>query len=326
MLPVLIDFYFSGQSTVRSIAALHRIYPRYSLKRRLAYLANGINLLTVKREPLALGLMKNILASATASGTGTATALLLHKLEQNGRVYAFSLNERSELQAVTKIALTQPARRGVVREQAVLQNIDRGKLPFQIPSVMSSFDYQGAYFLCLNAASRELCIHDKSAGLPDYIFDSIASLRPQAAPSLLPCKSFPWFDAAMQRITNPAIKEIARKINPDCTFDIAAAHCDLGSENVFSTHNHDPREPQFAIIDWEYFTETAPAMTDRVAYWLGQHHRLFKRRIGGWSGRAAATSFLDAFSKSPGGTSAAVFALIGLLYMGNDLAERLCGE
>ncbi|MCH4565441.1 hypothetical protein MKP05_20280 [Halomonas sp. EGI 63088] len=252
-------------------------------------------------------------------------AILMHKIEQNGRVYAFEFDGRGGLLTVEKIALTNDAKIGVAREYAVLLKLDSAVLPFQVPRVVNFRDSKQACMLCVSAADSGLSIHDKSKGLPDLLFDAIASLRPMDFPAVLPRSTFEWFDVSLERVTNPVIRRVAREITSDHMFAVCAAHCDLGSENVFSNAEVQPENPKFAVIDWELFTETAPAMTDRVGFWLGQHHRKFKREIGAWDSKVAASHFLNTFRDAPGGIAAATLALLGLLNMGNDLAERLCG-
>lgn len=321
---LFIDFYYSGTSIIRAQAALRRFYPRYSLKRKTAYLINALNLLVLHRIPRAMWKIREIVSEIPTSAPSGALAILLHKIEQNGRIYAFELDDKGDALTVTKIALTDSARSGVVREHVVLKQLASAVLPFYVPRVVSFSDSKGQCILCMSAINQRLRIHKKSKGLPDYIFDAIASLRPLNAPLVLPRSAFEWFDSTQKRVTNPAITAIARQIAPDNLFVVCAAHCDLGSENIFSTGEIEPDKPMFAVIDWEFFTETAPAMTDRVAYWLGQHHRNFKREIGAWDGKVSAAYFLNEFRNTPGGEAAAVLALLALLHMGNDLAERLC--
>ena len=150
-------------------------------------------------------------------------------------------------------------------------------------------------------------------------------MRPPDAPLAVPLEAFDWFGRTLRRVKNPALSEIARQIEQVRSFSVCAAHRDLGSENVFSTARVETKKTRYAVIDWEFFTETAPAMTDRVAFWLGQQHRYLKREFGAWDESIAAGKFLDTFKNTPGGVCAATLALLGLLHIGNDLAERVCG-
>ena len=79
------------------------------------------------------------------------------------------------------------------------------------------------------------------------------------------------------------------------------------------------------MIDWEFFTETAPTLTDRVGVWLGCRHRTLKgsRNVGVSS---LAAEFLADFECAPGGAPAAVVALLHLSDLGIDLARILIGD
>lgn len=325
MTPPFIDFYYSGSNKRLALAALRKLYPRYSLKRRAAYLFNALNLHALHRAPKNLAQVRKVLSEVPSGATDGARAVLLHKIHQNGRIYSFEFDSCGVLVSVTKIALADTARRGVLREHDVLLQLADADSPFQVPRVLNFQDSKAACILTMSATAPELRPHDKNNGLPSQIYDAVASLRPVDAPAVLPCGSFAWFDASLRRVTNPVIRVVAQQITPDSLFDVCAAHRDLGSENIFSTAHIEPSAPGFAVIDWEFFTETAPAMTDRVGFWLGLHHRYFKRAIGSWNGHVAASRFLNTFSDTPGGVAAATLALLGLLYMGNDLAARLCG-
>ncbi|MBX3617918.1 MAG: hypothetical protein KF839_12410 [Nitrosomonas sp.] len=321
----LIDFYYSGANIIDSLAALHRFYPRYSLKRKIAYLMNAINLLIFRRVPRRLKLISDVVSKIPVKAPDGALAILLHKIAQNGRVYVFELDGKGKPLTVTKIALTEAARSGIVREREILKQLEHVELPFDIPRAVNFIDSNGICALSMSAINDNLSIHEKSKGIPDYIFNAIASLRSSDAPISQPISAFGWFSSIKKRITNPAIIEVVQQIASDNFFAVCAAHCDLGSENVFSKLETDFDKSIFAIIDWEFFTEFAPAMTDRVAYWLGQHHRNFKREFGSWNARESAIYFLNEFRNTPGGEAAAVLALLALLHQGNDLAERVCG-
>lgn len=322
--PSLIDFHYSGASTMRAVCALHRVYPRYSLKRRVAYLVNAANLLLLGRRPALLGRLQDALTAVPGIGADGACAVLLHKIGQNGRAYAYAFDHAGELKTVTKIALGNATRAGVEREHAILRQLAGRELPFQVPQLISFHASPRWCALTVSAVDASLRIHDKLLGVPGLLFDAIATIRPTSEPVELRRCAFEWFDATLPRVTNMAIGAVARRISPDETFSVCAAHCDLGSENVFSSSGA-AKTQRYAIIDWEMYVPTAPALTDRVAFWLGQHHRSFKRSIGRWGSNAAAVSFLLAFEGAPGGVSAAVLALLGLADKGNDLALCLCG-
>ena len=46
---------------------------------------------------------------------------------------------------------------------------------------------------------------------------------------------------------------------------------DFGSENIFYSKNK-----TFYLIDFEFFCESAPALTDILSFWIGKYHKLIK--------------------------------------------------
>ena len=75
---------------------------------------------------------------------------------------------------------------------------------------------------------------------------------------------------------NQSVKNLVSKIDPNILLDVCAAHRDIGSENVF--HKNDPNTlSDYTIIDWEFFTFTAPILTDRVGEWLGMNHEIITK-------------------------------------------------
>lgn len=306
------------------MTALSQIYPRYSLKRRIAFWANALNILILNRAPSAVAKIQKVLPNLSTGSPNNYWAVLFHKIAQNGRVYAFEFSNSGVLQVVSKIGLTDTACIGIARERAVLQQLSHIELPFHIPKVVDTYDERVSCVLSITAIDHALKIHNKAQNLPEWVYDAIASLRPVDAPTKQPCSAFEWFEATSSRISNPAIRDVVKTIQPNNPFVVSAAHRDLGSENVFSRADTLSGNPTIAIIDWEFFTETAPAMTDRVGFWLGQHHRQFKRALGVKDRTDLTEDFFETFRETKGGVTAASLALVGLLSIGNDLAERLC--
>jgi hypothetical protein len=325
MIQPVIDFHCSGAGRLGALKALFRVYPRYSPRRRAAFVVNAANLLTIESPPRTLARVRRALSDAPVARAGEIRAILMHKVAQNGRAYVFDFDRSARLRSVTKVALTEHARTGVAREHEVLLRLPRSELPFQVPEVLAFRESRGTCVLSMSATEEGLRIHDKSKGLPDFVFDAIAAIGAAGTPRTMACAGFTWFDGALARVTNARIGAVARQIGREEEFAVCAAHGDLGSENIFSSAAAATAERRFAVIDWESFAESAPAMTDRVSFWLGRHHRRFKREFGAWSGGAATSHFLDAFAGMPGGAPAGVVALLGLLHIGNDLAARLCG-
>ena len=54
---------------------------------------------------------------------------------------------------------------------------------------------------------------------------------------------------------------------------VSKVHGDFGSENIFKKKENG----RFYIIDWERSTDIAPYLTDKIAHWLGAHHKQIKK-------------------------------------------------
>lgn len=314
----VLDFCTQGMSRTQSLSVFRRIYPSYSLKRRVVRQLNFLNVCTIRKQPEAVQFLKHLEVDADAD----KVAYLFHKVHQNGRIYRFGYAADLAPVSVTKYALTEAACAGVRREHEVLATLKTAALPFTVPKVLGFQDQGNACALTMTAVDGGLEIHDKSVALPDRIFAAIAELRGARVPDMAKFFDLPWRAAAAQRVQAPVLQSVLQGIAPDTAIGLCAAHGDLGSENVFSQPH--TREI-FAVIDWEFFSEAAPTLTDRVGYWLGQRHRQFKPDFRSASGPALAEDFLSAFRDLPGGEAAAVAALLYLLSQGNDLAARLCG-
>jgi len=318
----LLDFHFCGTRT-QAVLALTRHYPSYSLKRSLLKGVNALNQLGPRRVPRSLsriGRAQEALPGLAPNGT---RAFLLHKIHQTGRVYIFDEPPDAASGFVTKVALNEGAAAGIRREAAVLQSL-AGRTPFHIPEVLSFDDWDGGCALRVSAIPRAWTIHEKGRPIPQALFDAVAGLRSESLPRALPASEIWGWASALAYATTPAIRAAASDIDSQTLFAVAAAHRDLGSENVFSCLPA-RNASDFSIIDWEFFSETAPALVDKVGVWLGVHHRTLKRMRKA-NVETLATKFLSDFAGMPGGCHAAVIALLHLAETGIDLARILSGD
>ena len=319
----LIDFDFDGGGRTEAFSALQRFYPNYSVKRRVLKLMNSINQLSVRlpaHNSSQIAQIKNKLPQLPPKGT---RAYLLHKIDQNDRAYIFDQDQDGQCIAVTKVAFNAVAAEGLKREAETLRSL-YGRTEFAIPELKAYEAWGEGFLVQVSAVSSAQTIHDKRVLLPDAIFAAVAKLRDPKAPKYLSACQIEGWQEARCRIRTAAIEQVAEKIGSEDVFEVSAAHRDLGSENIFSLPNA-RAVADFTLIDWEFFTETAPAMTDRVSVWLGSRHRAFKSRNGPGQ-NALAEAFLAEFENTQGGKAAAVLALLHLADLGIDLACFLTGE
>ncbi len=318
-----IDFHFDGSNRTEAFSALLRFYPNYSVLRRTLKVLNALNQLGPQKRPRNMDHLDRIGRSLPELGAGRSRSFLLHKVNQNGRIYLLDQDVFGQLCSVIKLAVNEETAKGIRREADVLGAL-AGRTEFKIPRVLALESWDGGCFLRMSAAPHEFLVHNKSRTPPEALFQAIAALRPETTPKAVPARNFESWQSARKRIRTAEICEIASEIRADDEFDAAAAHGDLGSENVFSRL---PAQAvcDFTIIDWECFCETAPALTDRVGFWLGRHHLALK----GWfrtSPGELARAFLAEFERAPGGRHAAVLALLYLAGSGIDLACKLTGD
>lgn len=319
---VLLDFHFCGSRT-QALVSLMRHYPSYSPRRGFLKGINALNQMGPRRSPRRLSRIDCPEGVLPALEPGNSRAFLLHKIDQKGRIYVFDEYADRKVGVVTKIALNEGAAEGIRREAAVLQSL-AGRTPFHLPEVLSLKSWNGGCALRVGAIPRTRTVHKKRHPVPDALLQSVAALRPATLPSALPASQIEGWESALARATTPAICRVASHIGPGMLFAVNAAHRDLGSENLFS-HPSAKSLSDFSIIDWEFFTETAPALTDRVGVWIGRHHRTLKRKRK-VDVEALATQLLLDFESASGGSRAAVVALLHLADIGIDLARILTGD
>lgn len=304
-----------------ALKALSRLYPEYSTKRRMLKRLNVLNQAGCRLVPRSFSRLAAAERFMPEIGKTQTRAVMLHKINQSNRAYFFDHHSDGHLLAVTKLALTEAAAKGIRREAEILRAI-AGRTAFQTPDVLAFQSWQGGCLLQVSAVPECHTRHDKAHPLPEALFQAVAALRPSDAPAMLPAAAFDGWQEMRSRVTEPTIRAIADAIDPEGLYDAAPAHRDIGSENVFS--QAPARElTDFWLIDWEFFTDTAPALTDRIGEWLGRHHRTLKGLGRGRQRTGLAAKFLEDFGDTPGGQSAAVLALLHLAALGIDLAREL---
>lgn len=319
----ILDFFFIGGGRKQAIGALFDLYPAYSPKRRIMRWLNAGNMAFLRLKPHGMKQISYLLDAIPSCPKGSARAILLHKIDQNGRAYIFDRDPLGQTVAVTKIGVTPAAGESIKRESEILEGLATLRPAFYVPDVLFSTELAGSFLMCTKAVAPGFAIIDKATPIPESLFEAIAALRPGEAKATLPARAFDGWQTVRATMTTPLLKKEADKIDPDAFVAVCAAHCDMGSENVFS--RHPAQAPSdFALIDWEFFTESAPALTDRVSVWLGNRHRAFKGDARSDIGLLAA-AFLRDFDGAPGGRTSAVLALLQLAEMGIDLARQLCG-
>lgn len=318
----LLDFYFVGNRT-EALAALSYLYPSYSLKRSLLKVLNALNQIGPRVLPKNLSLHGAAVKSLPVIGCNATRAFLLHKVEQKGRLYVFDRNDNGKFVEITKIALNEDAAKGIRREATTLAMLE-GQTPFSIPKLLSFETWEGGCALRTTAVSSEQKAYDKRLPLPDYIFSAVAELRSFTLPKTLSANEIAGWKTALLRTRVSSIYNVAKEIRSTKNFAVTAAHRDMGSENIFC-HYRANAITDFTLIDWEFFTDTAPALTDQVSVWLGCRHR----EIKGWrkvNVETLAKKFLSDFVNASGGQDAAVIALLHLADLGIDLAQVLIGD
>ena len=116
----IIDYYHSG-GRWQSLCFLLRRYPSYSTKRFILKTINALNQLLTRRPPTSIN-PHEFSKFLPAQSHNEARAYLLHKLNQNNRVYVFDLNQQGRILRAAKIALNESVAQGIRREAEVLAN------------------------------------------------------------------------------------------------------------------------------------------------------------------------------------------------------------
>jgi hypothetical protein len=114
--------------------------------------------------------------------------------------------------------------------------------------------------------------HPENNIFPKKIVSEIQ--RKPASKSYQEYIKYSWWHTGLKDIKS--LTEFSRYING---FDrqteiyVSKVHGDFGSENIFKRKENG----RFYIIDWERSTDIAPYLTDKIAHWLGAHHKQIKK-------------------------------------------------
>ena len=314
----IIDYHHSG-GRWQSFCFLLRMYPSYSKKRCILKAINALNQLLTRRPPTSIN-PQHVSKFLPAQSHNEERAFLCHKVNQNHRVYVFDINQQGITLRAAKIALNESAAQGIRREAKLLAKLS-DRLNFYTPDVLWFESWKGGCVLQVSALPSHFSRHPKGRAVPTNLLDEIANLRPKNLPKTLPLENIPNVQGARERSSSELFNSVLKGVDKSVELMVVAAHRDLGSENIFSSA--DASAPShFALIDWEFFTDTAPALTDQVGIWLGTHHRVLKG--GGITEiRKLQVAFLSDFSGFPEGKVGAVIALFHLAELGIDLADIL---
>ena len=314
-----LDFVSINCGRWQAAKILWNLYPKYSLPRRLICLINIFNQLGprfCKSEDR--DLIGSALSNFPSIDDQNCRVILLHKLRQKHRFYVFDFNQKQVMLAAAKIATTSSSAIGLFREKNHLINLSIVS-DLNTPQVVAFTKFKSGAILRRTVPPSKFTQHKKQADLPYELLDAISNLGQPSNVRFLPAEAIQAWVCLRQQVKNQLIRSIVDEIKPDSKFRIGSAHGDLGSENVFSPK---PKKSlsDFFVIDWEFFNDSAPILTDQVGYWLGKHHSDIK---GFWrpSPRELTLKFLKQFE--PKGLQASVIALLYLAYTGIDLAVYL---
>lgn len=312
----VIDFYYTGKR-LNGLKILIKYYPTNSILRLVLKIINALNIITFNFIPynLNLAIFKNLKRDLSNN-----QAYLLHKINQNSRIYILDFNLEDKINNFIKFTFSK-SEKSKFKKELNNFNFIKNKVSFLTYSKISLLDSKFGTYLNIEPIDENFKSYNKKFPLPDSIYHEIENLRPSNLTSnLLASEIEGWF-SLVKKIKNVKIYNIANKINPKKSFKVVAAHRDLGSENIFVKYPFKDLS-DFTIIDWEFFTITAPELTDRVGVWLGKKHlEIKKRNIKKINNLTQ--SFLDYFSYKNGGVEAAVIALLHLADLGIDLAQIL---
>lgn len=314
----IFDFYHTGKN-INSLLSLIEVYPTNSKKRIVLKLLNAINqigpkIFTLKKE------IRFIDNKLNEINERAFRSYLIHQFERKKRIYIYEYFIEKKTISFTKYSVLKKDYHSFKAEFKNLRYLNK-KVSFVTPIPEKVYSFEKNYFFSMISLSNDFKILDKKESLPNYIFEEIANLRPKNLPTKIKAKKIDGWKECLNKSKNMKIIEIGTKINPEKLFSVVAAHRDLGSENIFSKKN--PTSAcDYAIIDWEFFTDTAPELTDKVGIWLGKKHIVIKKRNLKLINEIT-IEFLEYFSIHKNGRESSVLALLHLASIGIDLAKIL---
>jgi hypothetical protein len=305
---------------------LLRVYPRYSFKRKIALVVNLITGLLLRMTPSGTDVVVDRIRSCKHYVDNSIFAVLFHKENQNGRIYIYEYTPDCTPISFTKISCELTSNLRIEREAEVLKNLYGRTIRFGTPRIILFRKVGDCLELSMEAAHKGFLTHPKKAGLPREVFDEIAILGGSLQKRMSLGTDCAWLKTATDTIDSLRIKEIVARIPEDKDFAVCAAHCDLGSENVLSRPAANGEGLDYFILDWEYYTDCAPALTDRVSYWLGQRHRYLKRSFPPANTCIILEQLFEDFSRQGHDEQEVTVALLHLVRIGHDLSVKVCGN
>lgn len=319
----ILDFYTSGLKRVDAWKALKKTYPRHSRKRKILFLINALNVMTCNFQPSTLGRLFNQLPLSYKQVMVSRFVVFLHKINQCNRVYIVVYSEKNKPNSFIKLALSKEAAMGLRQEKDTLIKLGQLSTEFQIPALIKFDDYGDKAFIETEYIRDEFKLMEKSSDIiPPILENALLSLGNSTTFKFDVIKKSHWFRITISKIRNNKIFSLLESIQDSDSFSFCSAHCDLGSTNILKNTHENSELKKYSIIDWEFYEDSAPKLTDRVGYWLGFRHKKIKSKNYGdelWK------EFLDFFGDNEADISIAIISLIFLAYKGVDLAEIMCG-
>lgn len=318
------DFVTIGADLCQSRRLLIKVYPTYSPYRKVARVIHyALGSLLTRSQGLREQVAEFVEKRSHYRGD-SIFAVMLHKIQENGRFYLFEFDRGCELISFTKVSTESNSNSRIRREAEVLGGIAGRTNGFRVPLVTRFCDEGSRVELCLEAAGAGYEKQPESMGLPDSVFRGIASILSRPSESFRFQDVPSWLLQSAETTKSEKIRNVLDAIPPDREFETCPAHCDLAPQNILRRRRANDGEWDYFILDWEYFTDQAPLLTDRVSHWLGRRHRTLKRRYLRVDAKRILEELFVEFEGQGYTRSDVVIALLYLSHIRQDLAEKLC--
>lgn len=268
----IIDVYCHKGSIIKSIKGLIKIYPQHSFKRKILLLINILNILILK-IPCSLDLNFRKKYEFSINNNKSSIVLISYHKIFNQRAYIYFFDNKIKLESIIKIGLDKIQIRKMEHEFKILKNLIKNNINFKIPKILNYINKNDIGLLHLEAIGDEYKIMSKEDPLPEEVFYSISNFNKN--PKFLPLKSLRINKNLYKNIVSKLFKDLLNEISDRSMIRISSCHCDLGSDNVF--RKDFPKSIRdYAIIDWEHYSEDAPYLSDKISYFLGRYHAKIK--------------------------------------------------
>lgn len=201
--------------------------------------------------------------------------------------------------AFAKVTTSGPGCDRLITEARALRAY-RQAVSFECPRVISLEEFNSAVMLVTTALPKGSRLrHAEDWALPAAIQREIAGA---STSSLLgDLRGADWYQAGRElNVANTHFLALLDRLQNETTVQLCAVHGDFGSENFFVSPGG-----RIFLIDFEHFSDSAPAWTDAVGFWIGKHHRAIQ------AGKPeTARRFQDAFPEA-----AEIELFLALLYL-----------